>query len=194
MTRRVSTLGAMAGAVCVLCASPASADLIVGEPVVVPFDASQVVIEFAGSDAGYTGSFYFLGWGTPDEIVELTPEEDKPGLGKRLFTNKTAIVGERHIIDGPFNFGDVLHFAYDVTRGRRDTFRTDLLADQPQFAWDASNGSLGIEDIRMPGGDSDHNDAMVSIAFAPTNIPTPGAIALMTCAAAIPLRSRRRRG
>jgi hypothetical protein len=178
----------------VACSTPAAADLITGEPVVVPFDASRIVIEFSGSDAGYTGSFYFLGWGTPDAIVDLTPEEDKPGLGRRLFTNKTAVVGEQYVIEGPFSFGDVLHFAYDVTHGARDTFRTDELADRAQFAWDADAGMLGIEDIRLPGGDGDHNDAMVSIAFDPAGIPAPGPLALIACAAALPLRPQRRRG
>lgn len=174
-------------------ADPADADLVMGEPVAVPIDASQIIIEFAGSDAGYSGDFYFLGWGGPDELLELAPDTAKPGLGMKLFNNHAASAGDTITIDGVFSAGAVLHFAYDVVSGRPDTFRTDVAADRSQFAWDAAAGRLGIEDILLGDSDGDYNDAMLNITFTPVDIPAPGSVALLVCAGAIPLRSRRRR-
>jgi uncharacterized protein (TIGR03382 family) len=181
-------LGAIAGTL--LTAGAANADFILGGAVIVPEDDSQVIIEFVGQDADFTGEFYFLGWGSVFEVTNPAPDTGTPGLGTLLFNNMSAAIGDTVMLPGSFDANAVLHFAYEVIAPDENTavFATNVLADRNQFAYDADEGFFVIEDIPLPDSDYDWNDAQFQIAFQP--IPTPGALALLGLAG---LSARRRR-
>ena len=136
-----------------------------------PCDNAQVEVIWVGSDAGYTGE---LSWINPEPSATDTV----------LWTNKAAIQGQSFILPRTFGQGERVDFTYEVTLGGLDVFSTANENDWGQFFADDSNPHdvlVGIEDIRLPGGDSDHNDAMFRVVFncGTTFVPTPGTFALL---------------
>ena len=159
----------------------ACADAIIGGPVVSPTGLSTATVEFTGSSAGYTGDFYFLGWGTQDAVIHFAPNTTESDLGQWLFNNHSSQQGADATLDGLFESQSVLHFAYEITHPRKkhDVFRTDVSASADNFAYDAQTGFYGVEDLRRSyhGYDGDFNDATFSIAFH--QVPAPGSLALL---------------
>ncbi len=147
-----------------------------------PCDDAQVQVIWLGSDAGYTGE---LGW--------LNPFEN--GNDIVLWTNHSAVVGDRFVLPGRFALGERIDFSYQIIAGGIDRFSTANEDDWGQFNVDASNPHdvvVGIEDIRLPGGDSDHNDAMFNVVFScGTNVPAPGSLALLGVGGLVMVRRRR---
>lgn len=148
-----------------------------------PCNDAQVEVIWIGSDAGYTGE---LSWINPD------PSATNPVL----WTNKSAIQGQSYILPGTFGKGERVDFMYEVTQGGLDVFSTANENDWDQFFADDSNPHdviVGIEDIRLPGGDSDHNDAMFRVVFncGTTFVPTPGSFALLGAGGLLVGRRRR---
>jgi len=172
-------------------AAAADADIIMGQPVTSPAGRSTASIEFRGSSAGYTGEFYFLGWGTDQSVVHHAPDSNSSHLGQLLFNNHDSAPGSEMVLLGEFESTHVLHFAYKVlTNG--DLFRTDVLNDRSNFAYDPGNGDYALEDLRMNyrGYDGDFNDAVFSVSFQ--SIPAPGSLALLSLGGLAMSRHRRR--
>lgn len=172
---------AFAGLVAMGLSGSARADAVIGGPVVSPVGFSTATIEFTGSSAGYTGDFYFLGWGTADTILHFAPDTRETGLGQWLFNNHSSEVGAAVALDALFESQSVLHFAYEIVhpRPKRDLFRTDVGDDALNFVYDASTGFYGVEDLRRSqrGYDGDFNDAEFAIEFQ--SIPAPGSLMLL---------------
>ncbi len=146
-----------------------------------PFDNAQVKVTFISSSAGYTGVFNWI-----------NPDLESGGL--TLLNNHESATGESVFLPTTFQQGERIDFSYEVIRGGLDLFETSDAADWAQFSIDASDPNnvwIGVEDIRLPGGDSDFNDAVFQVSFSPA-VPTPGSIALM--GTGMLMVSRRRRG
>lgn len=195
----------------------ANADIIMGEPVTSPVGLSTASIEFRGASASYTGELYFMGWGSEESILHFAPDSNHSHLGQWLFNNHESTPGSQMALLGEFDSGSVLHFAYKIIspRDQRDLFRTDVLNDRDNFAYDPANGDLRIEDLRRNGGhdgddddhhedhfrdehdggdclpyDGDFNDAMFTVTFQ--SIPAPGSLALLGLGGLAMTRRRRR--
>ena len=193
MNKRPITCATIGLALCGLAAA-ANADIIMGQPVTSPSGLSTASIEFRGSSAGYTGELYFLGWGTEGSVLHEAPDSKHSRLGQFLFNNHHSAEGSQITLDGVFESGSVLHFAYEITnpRSRHDLFRTDEEDDRFNFAYDPGHGALAVEDLRMDsrGYDGDFNDAMFNVSFQ--SIPAPGSLALLGLGGLAMARRRRR--
>lgn len=165
-------------------ASMASASIAITEDpgIISPCNDAQVEVIWIGSDAGYTGE---LSWVNPLEN----------GSNIALWTNHSASAGDSFVLPGTFAEGQRIDFVYEIISGGIDIFSTANESDWGQFSVDASdphNVIVGIEDIRLPGGDSDFNDAQFHVKFtcAP-NVPAPGAMALLGAGGLMMGRRRR---
>ena len=193
MNHRHTLIGAMAGAIAI--AGSAGAELIIGDPVTVPFDNATATIRFLGFEAEYAGDLYFLGSGSEIAVTDWAENSDETGLGQWLANNHSTTVGESKLLAGAFSAGAVLHFAYNVTEVTDPpdgiaTYRTDDRNEGYQhFAWDAATGDFRVEDLPFYESDFDYNDAMFHIEFE--MVPAPGALALLGLGG---LMRRRRRG
>jgi len=172
----------------------AAADYVIGAPVIVPADNSAVTIEFVSANAAYTGEFSFLGGGTVVQVTMPATDTGEPGLGQQVYVNQGGPT-DAVLLQGTYDQGDVLHFAYRIVAPLEaaDVLRTDVAADVNQFAWDAQNGLLHVEDIRATsdgGSDNDFNDIIVRITF--TTVPTPGTALLTILGLLVTFRGRRR--
>lgn len=172
----------------------AHADIIMGQPVTTPSGRSTATLEFRGSSAGYTGEFYFLGWGTEGTILNLAPNTNGNDLGQLLFNNHESTYGSSVALLGEFESGSALHFAYVIVApsSKYDLFRTDVENDRYNFAYDAENGDYRLEDLRRDyqNYDGDYNDAMFRVTFQ--SIPAPGSLALLSLGGFAMTRRRRR--
>lgn len=190
----------MTAALGVFVSAGASAGLLADAPISLTAP-SNVSVRFVGSDAGATGSLYFLGWGQGESITYATSTHAN-NLGQFLFSNKGTSAGTT--IDlGDFASSSTLHFAYIITKGSGgaktgDVIRSDLNADLVYFApvamfnlLDGEYIRVGLEDIRDPAkSDWDHNDVIFDVIA--TTIPGPGAFALAAVGFAIAAPRRRR--
>ena len=172
-----------------------AADLTPGALVVAPSNGTTATVTFLGSDAGYTGHLYFLGWGNGTGITNPVADTGTAGLGQWLFSNHSSTPGSTAALDGVFNAGDVLYFAYDITapNAADDLFRADTADDAEHFAYDDATGRLFIEDLRpwFSNYDGDYNDAMFTVSFA--SVPAPGAAMLLATGGLCAARRPRRR-
>ena len=175
----------------VIVSGQSQAELIPGQPIYVPSDNTEVTVEFIYSDASYTGDLYFLGSGEEESVVDWAQSDDETGLGQFLFNNHASPLGSTMVLEGVFDEGDVLHFAYNVTDppGAAVTFRTDAPEDVFQFGYDAETGDLGIEDIPLPLSDQDYNDIQVKISYHA--VPSAGSLTLLGLAGALSYHRRR---
>ena len=145
-----------------------------------PFDNAEVRVTWLGSNAGYTGN---LNWMNPNIA----------NVSSTLWNNKTAVVDQSATLNVVMSQGQRIDFVYDVVIGGIDTFSTANESDWEQFqvtAIDANNFIVAVEDIRLPGGDADFNDAVFEVSFART-IPAPGSLALLGFGGALVTRRRR---
>ena len=147
-----------------------------------PFDNAQAEVVWVGSSAGYTGN---LDWVNPDlESPDTT-----------LWTNKSAKVDQRFMIPMLYSEGQRVDFTYEIIRGRKDAFSTADISDWGQFRVDSTDPLdvlVGIEDIRLPRGDSDYNDSVFRVVFSQAVVPAPGAYALIGGGCLLMSRRRRR--
>lgn len=144
------------------------------EGVFSPFDNAEVTIEWVGSRAGFRGE---LAWDDPD--IWTTPV--------MLFYNKVAHAGERVVLPVMFDAGQEVALSYRTVTGIRDVFSITTPGDRAQFRVDDLDPLavlVGIEDIRLPGGDRDFNDVQVRVLFAalpgPSGLGVLGAGLLLT--------------
>ncbi len=145
-----------------------------------PFDNAQAEITFLSQSAGYTG---VMNW--------INTELESGVMG--LHNNHESASGSSVIIPTLFEAGERIDFSYEVIRGGLDIFSTNQSADWAQFKVDASdpmNVIIGVEDIRLPGGDADFNDAVFQVSFTQT-VPAPGSFALLGTGLAMVSRRRR---
>jgi uncharacterized protein (TIGR03382 family) len=165
-------------------ASSANAGITIEEEIAIisPCDNAQVEVIWIGSDAGYTGE---LSW--------LNPLES--GADISLWTNHSAVSGQSAVLPTRFDQGERVHFSYEIIKGGLDIFSTANEDDWTQFSIDSTDPHdviVGIEDIRLPGGDGDYNDAMFRVLFTcGSTVPTPGTFALLGMGGVIAGRRRR---
>jgi hypothetical protein len=163
-------------------------------PIGVPTDNVTVSLILDHTAALYTGNLYFLGWGTEDIVTNPAPNTDGTNQGTFIFSNHGTPIGTEVPLAGVFQAGQVLHFAYDIVApvgALTDVLRTDIPADQIQFAWDPENSFFAVEDIRPEdGSDLDYNDIVVGVCFTP--IPGPASLAIFGLAGLLGGRRRRR--
>ena len=141
-----------------------------------PFDNAAATVVFVGSSAGYTG-----------ELTWVSSVPDRSDI--LVFNNKQAFAGDSLTLPALFARGEQVHLRYEIVRGGLDTFRSDT--DPAQFRFTALSETeflIGIEDIRLPGGDADFNDATFRVSFA--QMPTPGSVALLGLGALFARRKR----
>ena len=146
-----------------------------------PFDNAQVDVIWGGSDAGYTGKLQWV-----DTAFEGSPQT--------LWTNKNATPNQTWRVPRLFAAGERVDFRYEIIKGGIDAFATYEQDDWVQFDVNASNPldvKVGVEDIRYPRGDMDHNDAMFRVVFSEAVVPSPGAIALLGAGGVFMVRRRR---
>lgn len=164
------------------CAGLASAGIpVFDDPsLTVPCDDAQVDVIWMGSSAGYTGELSWIDPGAQRSPVVL-------------WTNHSAVQGQSFTLPGLFSAGERIDFSYEIIQGQYDFFSTANENDWSQFSVDDSNPLdviVGIEDIRFPSGDMDHNDAMFRVVFSHP-VPTPGTMALIGTGGLIMTRRRR---
>ena len=155
--------------------STASADMVEG-PIVAQQDSSFTV-RLVSSEAGWTG---WLSWISNTESEAVT-----------LLSNKGP-KDAAPIAVGTVEAGESLIFQYEITKGTKNPFRQDDEAGARQFRheWlDGSTARLFVEDIELPGGDRDYNDAVFDVAFTP--VPTPGTMAMGLASAGLLVKRRR---
>lgn len=165
MTRITTALMA-----CLIGCPFAVGDPIVGQPIPVPDGKYHASAVFVGSNAGFKG------------VVSLIEAgEGGPDAGEMIFHNHLTPPG--HQVDlGAFDAGRHLRFAYEVMSGRPDLFRMDRPEDRNQFAYTILKPGVfrvGVEDIRLPGGDHDYNDMVFDVYV--TTIPAPAGTMALAC-------------
>ena len=178
---RISLFAAVVGSASTL----ASAAIVVPEDpgIYAPCEGARAHVIWIGSDAGYTGELSFLDTSSPTASVET------------LFNNHASTPGDRIDLPGTFAQGQRLDFRYEITVGGLDVFSTDDENDWAQFSVDASDPErvrVGIEDIRLPAGDEDYNDAVFEVVFeCGSTVPAPGSLALLGAGGLMVGRRRR---
>lgn len=160
------------------CASFAAADLVDGQ--IIAQQDSDFSVRLISSDAGWTGE---LSW------LSNIESEASPVL---LMTNKSSTNAPPTQV-GTVAAGEALYFQYEITNGTQNTFRQDETegAQQFKYEWMSENiARLFVEDIKLPGGDADYNDAVFEIAFTP--VPTPGVLAMAAISGGLFIKRRRK--
>lgn len=146
-----------------------------------PYDNAQVDFVWVNSNAGYTGELQWV-----DTAFEAAPDT--------MWNNKNASNGQSYRVSRLFSAGERVDFRYEIVRGGIDAFASYVEADWAQFRVDSSNQFdvlVGVEDIRYPRGDMDHNDAVFRVVFSQATVPSPGAMALMGAGGLFMVRRRR---
>ena len=177
---RIAIVSAAIGTMTLL-SSGASADVYADPGVFAPFGNAQVDFVWVDSNAGYTGELQWV-----DTAFEGAPQT--------IWTNHNAQSGQTHRVSRLFEMGERIDFRYEITNGGIDVFATYVENDWAQFSVDASdpyNVLVGIEDIRYPNGDMDHNDAIFRIVFTQAAVPAPGALALLSMGGLLAFPRRR---
>ncbi len=181
MKTRTTIMTALA--VCGALSSLASATPVLGfdDPsVLAPCDDATVTVEWIGHNAGLDGTLSWINTG----IANTTPE---------LFDSGVAGIGDKMVLDRTFALGERIDFQYAVYGQGGEVYRTDVQADWGQF-WveqvDRATVLVHVEDIRLPRGDHDYNDAVFKVSFS--HVPSPGPAALFG-AGMLMMGGRRRR-
>lgn len=159
-------------------ASFAAADMVSG-PIVAQED-SEFSVRLISSSAAWTGE---LSWLSNIES-EVTPV--------LLMTNKSSTSAAPTQV-GSVQAGEALYFQYQITHGTLNTFRQDDETGAAQFRHEWTSGTtarLFVEDIKLPGGDADFNDAVFEVAFNP--VPTPGVLAMAAVSGGMFIKRRRK--
>jgi len=162
-------------------AAGAHADIYQDPGIFAPFGNAQVDIIWGGSSAGYTGEVQWV-----DTAFESAPQT--------LWTNHNATPEQVYRIPRLFAAGERVDFRYEIISGNIDAFETFDPTDWPQFEVDASDPLsvvVGVEDIRYPSGDMDHNDAIFRVVFSQAAVPSPGSLALIGVGGVFMARRRR---
>lgn len=163
-----------------LAAGTAQAEYFVGQPIVVTNGPAIVTVSYVGSDAGWDG------------VLWLDGDSSASSLEVPLFFNHDNVLGNTHNL-GIFQAGQRIDFIYDILTGVNNTFRTDDPTTSAQFRWEWTAPDtirVGVEDIKLPGGDGDYNDMVFDVSMM--SVPAPGAAVGLAMLGAVGLRRRRR--
>lgn len=161
-------------------------------------------VEFVSSDAGATGSLYFLGWQLGDAPITYAASTDGFGLGRFLFSNKNTPSGFGVDL-GSLASGATLHFAYIITSGvsvapTGQVIRSDVGADLRFFGLVADDADargpytrVGLEDVVSDASDFDFNDLIFDVRSCQVDndVPSPGGVALAFAGLALTASRRR---
>jgi hypothetical protein len=162
-------------------AGTASAEFIIGEPIVIENALMQnFSVHYFSATTPYDGALWLEG-------RESHNEPDRP-----LFFNHDGGLGFEHYI-GRWEIGDRIDFIYDVLTGRPDSFRTRDAQEIYQFGWEWSTPDIilvGIDDVRLPDGDADYDDIMFEVRFG-DGVPAPSVAGAMAMLGLIAVRRRR---
>jgi hypothetical protein len=146
-------------------------------PIISPYAASFTV-DFVSSSAGWTGQLSWLSNTESQTPFLLMSNKSDPNAAP----TQVATVGA----------GEAVLFQYEITRGTHNIFRQDDEVGGNQFRhqWTSDNTArLFVEDIKLPGGDADYNDAVFDVVFTP--VPTPGTVAIAGLAGGLLIKRRR---
>ena len=157
-------------------ATVASADMSPG-PIVARQD-STFTVDFVSSSAGWTGELSWLSNVESEGPMLLMSNRSDPNAAPTQVGSAEA--------------GEALYFQYEITHGGLNTFRQDDAVGANQFRHQWLNdltARLFVEDIKLPGGDADYNDAVFDVTFTP--VPTPGTFAMAGLAGGLLIRRRR---
>lgn len=147
------------------CATAASAEFFIGQPIVIENALMQnFSVHYYSSTTPYDGVLWLEG-------RESRDEPDRP-----LFFNHDGGLGFEHYI-GRWEIGDRLDFLYDVLTGHPDSFRMRDEQEIFQFGWEWSTPDIilvGVDDVRLPNGDADYDDILFEVRFG-DGVPAPGA-------------------
>ncbi len=175
--------GLLAATVIAACGTAARADLIIGQPIVFQDTPRAVTLRFVSSEAAWDG------------VLWIDADSARDHVEVPLFLNHDSAAGYEVPL-GIFNPGERLDFIYDVISGEINSFRTDDAAGIMQFGWeviDSNTTRIGIEDIRLPGGDHDYNDMVFEMHTVPVPAPGAGGTGGALAAAILGFGRRRRR-
>ena len=173
MKKLIATAAVAAAA---LTASADIADYETGP--IVSTSAATFTVDLVSSNAGWTG---VLGWISNVEsegIIELMSNKSDKNAAPTLV--------------GSVGAGEAVLFQYRITKGTLNTFRQDDEVGGAQFRhqWTSdTTARLFVEDIKLPGGDADYNDAVYDVTFTP--VPTPGVLAMSVLAGGMLVKRRR---
>lgn len=131
------------------------------------------------------------GWDGELSLINVDVEVGQPET-TFILSNQLS---ERNRLEyvGQFDAGEALLFQYEIVRGTANVFRMDdeVGLDQFRHQWvNSHTARLYVEDIKLPGGDRDYNDAVYELNFR--TVPTPGALAAAATGLAF-IGGRRRR-
>lgn len=137
-----------------------------------------------------------LGVNAPAKITYTVLSKNASHDNVFLYDGTTAHqlrVGQSHTIS--FVPAGLLNFGF-MTAGPSSAnfFGTPVLNGSSQIRWSLASSTLariGFEDIRLPGGDKDYNDLIVSASISA--VPLPGAALLFGTSIMGFLAARRRR-
>ncbi len=155
----------------------AAADLVDG-PIIAPYDA-RVSVGFVSQSAGWVGELSWIG--TLDTPVSPT-----------FIMDNRASPDDPAIPIAEVRRGDILLFQYEIVSGTPNIYRQDDTYGALQFKhqWISNDiAQLHIEDIELPGGDQDFNDAVYAVTFTP--LPAPGSTALFCTGLALLVQRKR---
>ncbi len=153
----------------------ATADMTEG-PIVAQQD-SEFSVRLVSSSAGWTGWLSYIGNIEGEPALMLSNKGDKNAA--------PTLVGR-------VQAGEALYFQYEITKGTLNTYRQDdeVGAQQFRHEWISdTTARLFVEDIKLPGGDRDDNDAVYDVSFNP--VPTPGTLAMGLASAGLLVKRRR---
>ena len=131
------------------------------------------------------------GWNGELSLINVDVEVGEPDT-TFLMTNQSPDRARIGYV-GQFDAGESLFFQYEVVSGTKNVFRMDDEVGLDQFLheWiDPKTARLYVEDIKLPRGDADYNDAVYELSFF--TIPTPGAAGI-AAAGLVMMGGRRRR-
>lgn len=128
---------------------------------------STAQIRFISRSAGWVGELSYLNF-------------ESRGGEDAQFLMANSVADTSHTANlGFVAAGEEMFFQYETVTGQRNVFRMDDAVGSLQFKheWISDDvAMLFVEDIKLPGGDHDYNDAVFEVSFNP--VPAPGSAAL----------------
>ncbi len=180
-TTQMTSLTAVALALGTLASVSSAAIVPVDGPIVSPFE-SRAEVTFVSRNAGWVG-----------QLSILPSANDLSGAAPQAVMRNDAKKSDPAVDIGTFARGESLFFQYTIITGTPGSYEQNDPTEAKQFrhAWlNDHTARLFVEDIRLPGGDRDYNDAIFDVTF--TAVPSPGAVATAALGGLMMIRRRRK--